>query len=431
MGPAAPAPATPRPDWRRVFVLGTANGILFNFGIVFFDPGTILPAFVSRLTVSGVAVGAVAVIAGGLNRLPQLIVANFMQTHRRKLIFYRVAALVRVVCWPAIALITYRYGARNPTLVLAGFFACYSAFTIASGVSALAFFDIIGRTVPANRLGRFFSIRQIGGGSLAFLAGFAVRGLLGDGGQADAVRGYALVFAWGSIPVALALLAFCLIPEREGKAHDARTPLATYLRRAPDILRSDPNFRRFFWVQLLGGGAMIAFPFYAVYCRRVIGIPEAMIGTYVSATVLGRVASNLIWGPLSDRRGSLALLRLATAMGFLVPVLALVIALAPLPQGAAMWAFAVVFFLTGAAGAGGFIGATNYLVESSPELDRPLYLGVLNTFGGVVTVLPLLGGIIVDYTSYEALFAVALVPALAAALFTRRLVALRREESVP
>jgi len=422
---AAGAPA----QWRRAFGFGVANGILFNFGAAFTDPATILPAFVSRLTASGVAVGAVMVIAGGLNRLPQLVVANLMQTHRRKLHFYRAASVVRVVCWPAIAAITYLYAAQSPGLALAGFFVFYGVFTVASGVSSITFLDVISRTLPANRLGRFFALRQIVGGVLAFLAGFAVSGLLRDGGQAASVRDYAQVFAWGSVPIALALLAFSLMPEREGEAHEVRTPLATFLLRAPGLLKRDANFRRFFWVQILVGASAIAVPFYTLYCRRGLAIPETMIGTYVSATVLGRVASNLVWGPLNDRSGSLALLRLATALNLLAPSLALALGLSPLPPSAEMWWFAAVFFFMGAATAGGFIGATNYLMEASPELDRPLYLGVLNTFGGVVALFPIVGGIITDYAGFEALFAVAAATAAAAALFTRRLAAPRREDA--
>jgi MFS family permease len=168
-------------------------------------------------------------------------------------------------------------------------------------------------------------------------------------------------------------------------------------------------------------------PFYAVYARRVVGIPEAMIGTYMSASMLGRIGSNLFWAPLSDRRGALVPLRLATVLACLVPLLALVLALAPLPREVVMWWFSAVFLLAGAAAAGGFIGATNYFVETSPELERPLYLGVLNSFGAATTVLPMIGGVIIDHSNFQVVFAISAAAAVAAALLTRGLAPTRRE----
>ena len=421
--------ARPPRGWRSAFGLGVANGILFNFGTAFTDTAAVLPAFVSRLTGSSVAVGALGLIAGGLNQLPQLLVANFMETRRRKLVFYQVSSLVRVACWPAIAVLTYFWADRNPALTLAVFFAGYGVYMLASGVGSIAFMDVVSRTLPANRLARFFALREIGGGALAFVAGFVVRGILGRGGPTHLGHDYALIFALGAAIIAPALLAFCLVPEREGQARPRRTPMLAFLLRAPAVLRRDANFRRFFTMQMLSGAVGIAMPFYAVYARRVILIPEAMIGIYVSAGILGRIGTNLAWAALNDRRGSLTVLRRAAALNFLVPAVALLLAVAPLPRLAAMWAFSAVFCFAGAAAAGGFIGATNYFVETSPELERPLYLGVLNTFGVAATALPMVGGIIIDHSSFQVVFAIAMAAAVAAAVFVRSLAAPPRKEA--
>ena len=54
------------------------------------------------------------------------------------------------------------------------------------------------------------------------------------------------------------------------------------------------------------------------------------------------------------------------------------------------------------------------LLTIAPPVDRPAYIGFLNTLLGFVTFVPVLGGAVVDTVGFVTLFAASLVLALLA-----------------
>jgi hypothetical protein len=51
------------------------------------------------------------------------------------------------------------------------------------------------------------------------------------------------------------------------------------------------------------------------------------------------------------------------------------------------------------------LGFFNYIIELAPSGQRPTYIGLFNTIGGTLVVLPVAGGWLLQTTSYGALFA--------------------------
>jgi MFS family permease len=121
----------------------------------------------------------------------------------------------------------------------------------------------------------------------------------------------------------------------------------------------------------------------------------------------------------------------AAALTALVPVAALVAPLAPRTFRLAglpavplqVGVFGLVFVLAGSARLGRFIGSASYLLAVAPEDDRPTYVGLMNTLGTPLVILPgLIGGVIADIVGgYRALFAVAIAASLGAAAMSRKL----------
>jgi hypothetical protein len=50
------------------------------------------------------------------------------------------------------------------------------------------------------------------------------------------------------------------------------------------------------------------------------------------------------------------------------------------------------------------LGFFNYVMELAPATQRPTYIGLFNTVGGALVVLPTLGGWLLQTTSYGVLF---------------------------
>ncbi|MCI0532028.1 MAG: MFS transporter, partial [candidate division Zixibacteria bacterium] len=79
------------------------------------------------------------------------------------------------------------------------------------------------------------------------------------------------------------------------------------------------------------------------------------------------------------------------------------------------------FFLLGAAESGLFVGFINYILEIAPDEHRPLYLGFLHSLVSLTFLLPALGGVILEISSYKFLFGLLLILGIASTYLAYRL----------
>lgn len=408
--------------FRTAFALGVINGILFNFASAFVDPTTVLPVFLSELTGSTVVVGLISLLSGGGWLVTQLLAANFLLARPRDMPTYQAGALVRALCWPAVAVSTYLFAATRPSLALLAFLFFFALFSCAGGVAGIAFMGVVGKSIPPTRLGRFFGMRQMGGGALAVVAGLIVREMLKDGRTFPG--NYVWLFVIASVLFAASWFSFSLIPEPQQREPRPRIPMRRFLLQAVSIARNQRDFRALLVVRVLMGAGLLAAPFYAVYCRTELAAPRQMLGSYISAQMLGSIISNAFWAPLSDRYSNRLLLGVVAVASVATAGLAAALSLTAWPAAGTM--FLLVFFLLGAISAGGFMSATNYLLEAAPEQERPLYIGAMNTFTAVTGAFPLVAGKLIQLVGYFPVFSLGAVCAAFACVAVWRLRELRR-----
>ena len=391
---------------QAAFRLGIANGILFNLGVAFADPNTVLPVFVSRLTEAKAAVGLLSALGIGGWLLPQLLCANYMQHRPYKMGLYRATALVRSASWLLVVPAAFLLAGHAPGLALALFFVGFALFTLGGGAGSIAFMDVVAKTVPTNRLGSFFGARAIGGGLLAIPAGFLVRHVLGPGGPGFPAS-FGVLFLLSAVICTAGLACFAFIREPVGESHPEREPLLRFLAGAPGLLVADPNFRRLLAASVCLAAVGMVAPFYIIFGRERLDMPAGMAGAYLSAQMLGSVLSNVVWMPLGNRHSGKVVLYAAGLVATAVPLGALAIAWRQLPAGQGQAALYAVFFAMGASGVGGFISFTKYLLELAPAADRPRYVGAFNTFGAAAAVFPVAAGLLIQHTSFRLAFGVA------------------------
>jgi len=401
------APATIPQDSRSAYRRGIANGISFRVGLAFLNPVTILPAFVSHLTTSEMAIGLVGSIGMGGWFLPQILVASYLQARPRKLPLYIFTTVLRGSALVLMSALVLALVPNRPSGALVAFFVCYSVYVLSDGVGGPAFLDIVAKTIPGSRLGAFFGHRQFWGGLAGLAAAALVRVVLAEDGLGFPLN-YSVLFVLALVSLIPGWIAFAGIREPVGRV-EPHQPLSLFLQSAPALIREDRTFRRLLASQLLTGGVAIALPFYVIYCRRVLEVTEVTVGTYLTAQMAGSVLLIPLWAFLNDRRGPRTLLLVIAALSLAVPSLALVIALLPMSPASAAVAFGAVFFPIAAIGGGGFIGATSYLFAIAPEQRRTLYIGIQNTLFAITMFLPLLGGAVVALTSFSVLFLVAAI----------------------
>lgn len=407
-----------RRRYQQSLVFGVANGGLLLLGDALIHPLLVLALFVDQLSGSGLLVGLVPVLSVGLWFLPQGLAAALVQGRRRQLHWAAWASLVRALAIGVFTVALFIYGVMPSTQLLVLFFLCYGLYSLAAGFAFVPTVELVARAVPANRRGFFFSQRNFWGALLALLAGLVVERALAQG-----TGGFVVLFAASFAVLALSAYTTLWIIERPRAGRPAS--FRTWLAALPDVLLRR-SVRRFLLVRSFLALATIADPFFVIYALRVLGLPADAVGLFLLLSAVARVVSNPLWGWITQRWGNRLLLQLTALLRFSMPIA--VIGIQPLllwgsfreafgnPTRVVVIVFGIVFFLYGAAVSAQMLANFTAVLELARPDERPTMVGVTNTILGVVALVPLLGGVVVDWLGFAAVFVLAFVFSLLAVL---------------
>ena len=172
----------------------------------------------------------------------------------------------------------------------------------------------------------------------------------------------------------------------------------------------------------------MALPFYVVHATRELGLPISFVGLVVAAQNIIAIVASFGLGMISEQVGSARVIHISALASTTAPLLALMLhGLHAL--GSHMTLIGIVYLLAFAAISivdnSFMLGYLNYVIEIAPPGERPAYVGLTNTISGVLIVLPLVGGALLQTTSYPVLFAMAATGAVLGLLLSTRLPASR------
>ncbi len=400
-------------------------GAAFQGGAAAVDSATVVASLVYYLTGSAFAVGAASAILRLGWLLPQLIVGYLAERAERRMPYYVFGAYGRALCLLLIAVLLWwsqdwspsdgLQSGGSPLTLAAGFLLLWTLYAFVSGVVAVPYNDIVGRSIPSQLRSSMLAWRFFGGGLIALLVAIFIRWALD---VMPVLLAYAAVFALASVLMLASSSLFVSAGEPPLKRPPAaqRQAVGSFLRGGFDTLRQDGRFRLFLGSQWLGGATLMALPFYIVAAAQG-GVGTSDVGVLLGAQTIGALASNPLWGRIGDRAGKLRLLQ-SVALIRMAPPLAV---LALLPAGAGLFGFAALFFIIGAMMNGVTIGYLGYLMEISPDDRRPAYSAYFNAFASPAALLPLLGAGLVSLISIEAVFIAALLAALCQIILLRRI----------
>ena len=401
---------------RSNFRLGVANGIIYGLADSLIAPGFVLALFVNRLGAPNILVGLIPAIATGGGFLPQILVASRVQSRSRMMPLYRGIAAIRVAALILMTVATLTLSA-TPALLLVAFFLFYTVYTFGSRRLGHSLAgddkqsDIAPKAwlilQPAQLLGRGTGSARLGSGCrCAFREGLGpdfplqLRGDLRDGDRACRGRRHSYVAdqrAPGN-------------PAREA-CHAAR-----YTSPGARSGKDRPG------VQVFHDRPRAARPGHdrrSLLCclrQNPPGGPAATVGLYLGASAAASLASNFVWGPVGDRAGNRFIMTLTVFAVSSVPLAALIIPMlaGTIGTDGVILLFTLVFVLGGLAAGSGRILANNMLLAIAPPFERATYIGFLNTFLGIVTFVPLVGGALVDAVGFVPLFVVTVLIAASA-----------------
>lgn len=396
-------------ETRRRFAHVTAAGITFQGGSAAVDSSTIIAALVHQLTGSAIAVGAVTTIlrVGWLS--PQIVVGYLAQRRRASLPYFAVGAFGRATCLALLAVHLAFSGLLPTGWVVVGFFVAWTGYAFVSGIVAVPYNDIVGRSVPSEQRSRLLALRFFGGGVLGLaIAVVADRLVIGLAFP----QSYAAIVGMAALLMYVSSILFVWPGEPPGSPAPQNSGFLRYLRDGLAVFRHEPAFRLFVFAQWGGAAAMMAMPFYVVAAQE-LHFDITRIGLLLGAQSAGALVTNALWGWWGDAYGKRSLLQGVALVRVLPPLgIMLVASDAVTPPAMITGVFLVVFFVLGALASGVTIAVLGYLMEISPDDQRAAYSGYFNALTAPAYVLPLLGGVLVDTMGSRIVFIAAMVGAV-------------------
>jgi MFS family permease len=441
---------------RRNHTLGIINGMLVNLGNAFVDPFTVLPVFISTLGGGGVVVGFVSAAFTAGWFFPQVFVASIAQARRRVLPIYAASSVFRFIGFVGAGVSVYLIGPDHPRLLMVSVITGLSINALAAGVAGVPFLEITSKTVPIQERGSFFAGRRVLGGALGVMAGLLIAVVLN--GDPGAMWVNTIVYRWvklsarflhlsdhpfpydygiliiiGGVITVSGVVAYMFVREPPAE-HVTRPPaLRHQIADGMAMLRRMPHYRAYLLMRVFYQLTAMAFPFYATYAYVRLGFSEASVGLFLSIWVGAAMMSNLLWGPLLDRRGN-RIVFVSTAVASLLPPLVMLwlTRAAPVPGSTPVFLLvASTFLINGFVRSGRFVANHTYLLESAPADRRPLYVGFMNSLSFPFMLSPILGGIVAETLGYTALFALGGVAAVANIVISARLAEPRAATRLP
>ena len=393
-----PAPASDHN--RRNFTFHLLNGVFIAISEAMTDINLIMTALLSQLTTSSVLIGLLAPLRDTGWFLPQLFISNQVERARHKIVFYRAATVFRVGGWVALTLSFLLI--EDHTILLYAFIACMVVVSFSGGFGGISYMTVTAKVIPAKQRGLLFSLRELIGGGLSILMGGAGALILSgriNGLPALFPHNYGVLFGVSTLFFAIGSISFGLIVEPADVVPTRVTPMGQQLRRAWHVFKTDARFRHFMFTRTAILFARAGLPFIIVFAKRNMGVSDALVASLVSVTLGSALVASLALGRLNDRRGSGAVLVIASLLGIVQCACALLLLVMP------STALLIIAYVVGGVSTVGYnISLMPLLFDVIPASERPLYIGLTNSMLGVALVLTSLVGVIVVLAGFAVLF---------------------------
>ncbi|MFB3881058.1 MAG: MFS transporter [Armatimonadota bacterium] len=398
---------------------------VFVSGLAWVDPATVLPLFITRLGGSPLLVGLVTVLQRLGYMLPQLPMAAILGHRPRRAPFLRWGVLIGRM--PMLAFVVYLWtaGTEPHGFVLAFMLFAYFSTSAGNGVVAVPWQDMIAKSIPSAMRGRFFASMQFTTSLATIGVGLAVKWILGSSGPGFPLS-YAVLFALLAAFFTVSTILCWMMREPIRPALDEPESMAAIVRSAGPLFRGNRAFRYLVLTGFLGSSLTFTTPFYMVYAKVKLSVPEAMAGVYILAMTISGACFAWLWGRLNDRCGPQSVVKGSCIMLALAPALALVVPAAiPVRGGVLYYAMALVFMAAGAAGSGMFMGLMNYLFELTSHQERHRYIALMSLLTAPGALTPALIGWMLEQLPFATVFGLMGLLGVAASAAALRMPALR------
>jgi len=382
----------------RNFSLLTLYQIVLRCGWIFKTESIIIPAVLDLIAGSGWVRGFLPILGRIGQSCPPLLYADRLRRLPLKKWSLFGTSLAMSVAFAGLAsmFIPGVDAAIGKTAMVIGFLGFYFLFFCATGLNQLGFGTSQGKLIPPHLRGRLMLASNVIGAVIAIsLAAWLLpKWLEGNRIEVNWIFGFS---ACAFVLSAMTVIGLKEIPDRP----DKQTYSARHLfMESVLVVRDDLRFR---WVCLIAaafGFSLMLFPHYQALARERLEVDLSRMIFWVIIQNAGTAVFSLLGGPLADWKGNRLVLR---TMLFGVMILPLG-SIALVHSGEmGIYLFDWLFLFVGVTPIT-FRAFTNYTLELAPSELHPRYLATQSLCIAAPMVLSPFVGLLIDLTSFEAVF---------------------------
>jgi MFS family permease len=393
-----------REHFRRNYIANALDQSVWLLGESFVSVNTIVPVFASTLTDSAILIGLVPALIHAGWFIPQVLMAGYIKRLPRKMPFARAMAKIERIPYLILPLTAFLLHWISREFAIWLFMIVIAWRGIASGMVALPWQEVIATVIPSPVRSRFFGVARTVGRTLGVVGSVVAGFILAE---LSYPNNYALCFLIGAAFVWLSYFFFTRTIEPEvsvDKETDASPGTKVPLIDFPafkTILKRDLNLRKYLTSRIFFQLGSMAVGFFAVYGIQRFSLADEQAAVFSGLLFVSGILGFVVWGVVGDQFGPRNILLTSDVFFIIALVLAYF--------SPSVWGIYGLFLVFGFAQSGHIIGELVLGMGLGPEGERPIYLGLVRSIPGVfVLIAPLIGGTLVEWVGYQAMFIVAL-----------------------
>ncbi len=408
-------------DTRWNFFMLLGDFILWGTAFALIEPRTVAPDFVGQLTDSQEIVGLSSVIFGSVWLVPQLFAGRIIGGAERKQPWLFWPSVPVRVTMLIVGVIIMALGMANPGAILIVFLIGLALMGFGDGLTSVAWGDMLGSSISDRLRGWLMSLGSVGTSLTVLLISRPIVEAFVNSETLEFPNNYAVLFMISSAILLPTLILFSLVREKPSPTDEDNASWAAYGRSLIRILKEDAPYRRFMITRIMRAFAMFASGFYIGYITSEVGFErENVIAESLALLTAGKVLMALLNGRILAKSGTRLVIVLSALQNTAYMALML------LTPALGITAIRLVYFFMGMQDATIMSGYFAWSIEYAPDNKRPVYIGLTNTASLVSSFAPVLGGFILERSSYPAIFALGLGAAVIVLALALSLVEPRR-----
>jgi hypothetical protein len=381
---------------KRNFLAFLWHALFLAFVSTFIDVNTILSSFVLKIGGSSTHVGILTGVSIGIPLITQLLFAGFLAGQRRKKPFLLFGFYLRVVALAGMGFTLSIAGSNDPTWLLALVFFWIGIFAVSGAFAGISYTDILGKSLPRSKRGRFLVIKQFISSSGMLVSAFAVRRIVI---AFPYPVNYTILFYIASGLLFLAGFGFLAIREKTG-GNGKFYGIVETIKAIPRILKTDPNLRNYIIAINLMGLSVTIVPFYVVFSQSLFPLTDKQIGNFLLMQFSGMILSTFIWNKVVATFRFKGVAVGCALLGGALPLLTLWLS----GFGPAIYQWS--FFLAGVLITAGRIAYDGVLLEITTDDNRAVYAGISGALSLTTALFPIAAGVLMQVFTFSIIFTV-------------------------